>query len=113
MGPGETLVKAAETLRDLSARNKELQNKIAQFESRDRVEKLAFDLSKKGVIAPDEIKTQAQAWLDQNEDIDVLEKAVKIAHSLPEGNWKGTAASTGSASNPEEKIVNFLMGMED
>jgi hypothetical protein len=113
MRPGELLMKTASTLRELSARVTELEKELADRTKLEQAEKLAMQMSEKGMLSKDEVKSKAADWIESEEDLEVLDRAVKVAETLPTSTWSGTAVPVdGVAGNPDATIEKWIMGLD-
>lgn len=102
------LKQAGAAIRALQAERTTLMDKVAQFERRDRVEKIARDMEEKG-LSSDLDFGQKVAALAKAENLDVTEEAVKLA--APQGN---VLASVGDIpSNSVSAFEHFVMTGED
>lgn len=75
---GQMMKLAAENLRALSEENQELKTKVAHFEKKERVEKLASKMEEKG-LQPDVSLQDKIASLMKRDDISVVEEAVSMS----------------------------------
>jgi hypothetical protein len=75
---GEVLSQVGPTLRALSSENSALKEKVAYFERRERVEKLASVMDTKN-LDPELSHEEKVARLMANDDLDVVEKAVEMS----------------------------------
>lgn len=94
----ELIEKAASALEGLENKNKDLQEKVASFERRERCEKIAKKMIEKGLVhdsASDFIDKVAE--LQSCNDLDVVEKAVDISvHGLTLGSEDDRTKVAGS-----------------
>lgn len=100
-----TLLKqAGGAIRDLSAENQSLREKIARQERDARVVKLARDMEEKG-LGEDLSLAEKVAHLRKAPDLDVTEQAVKLA--APQGNMFGDPSEvpSGGGGHPFEVFI--------
>jgi uncharacterized ferredoxin-like protein len=102
------LKQAGAAIRTLSKERSELQMKIASFEKRERMEKIARDMEEKG-LSGDLSFEQKLAALEKAPSLDVTEEAIKLA--APQGRGFGSLSDqpTGTTSSFE----HFIMTGED
>ncbi len=72
---GQLAKLAGSTIRGLSAERDELKTKVAHYEKKERVEKIAKKMTEKG-LEPDLDHDQKVAGLFKRDDLDVVESAV-------------------------------------
>lgn len=102
----EVLSQVPIALRALSQENQELKEKIAQFEKRDRVTKIAYAMDEKN-LNPDTSFDEKVAVLMQSDDLDVYEKAIDLA--APQIKLAALSDHPGNPSNAEDAFVASLM----
>jgi len=73
----EVLSDSSAALRFLNAENVELKEKVAFYQKRERVEKIASEMQRKG-LDPDTSYEDKVRDLMQNNDLDVVERAVSF-----------------------------------
>lgn len=109
MSKHEVLTKAAQRVRELSAQVASLTEELASYKKQETAEKIASTLQKKGLLDSAEIRTKAQEWVEQGQDLLVLEKAAEISRPLAEGTFSGTAVSRDGGLSPEDRLVSGLI----
>jgi len=102
------LKQAGTAIRTLTKERSDLMTKIASFEKRERMEKIARDMEVKG-LSSDLTFEQKVAALEKAPNLDVTEEAIKLA--APQGSGFGSLSDqpTGSTSSFE----HFIMTGED
>lgn len=109
---GQMMKLAAENLRALSEENQELRQKVAHFEKKERVEKIASKMEEKG-LEPELSLQDKIAGLLKRDDLSVVEEAVSMsapqmklasvsdgdARVAVEGDDSGDSASDAFAAN--------------
>jgi len=75
---GQMMKLAAENLRALSARNQDLETKVAHYEKKDRAERIAHTMEDKG-LEPDLSLTDKVAGLMRRDDLHIVEEAVGMS----------------------------------
>lgn len=102
------LKQAGAAIRTLTKERSDLMSKIASFEKRGRMEKIARDMEEKG-LSGDLSFEQKLAALEKAPNLDVTEEAVKLA--APQGHGFGSLSDqpSGTASPFE----HFIMTGED
>lgn len=96
----QTLLKTASaTIRTLKTENSDLHVKVAGFEKRERVEKIAAEMEEKGLHADLDHKEKVAHLLDADSvpNLDVTEEAVKLAS--PQGAVLGNLGDRPGASD--------------
>lgn len=102
------LKQAGAAIRTLSKERSDLQQKVASFEKKGRMEKIARDMEEKG-LSPDLSFEQKLAALEKAPDLRVTEEAIKLA--APQGQGFGSLSDQPSGtSSPFE---HFIMTGED
>lgn len=104
------LKQAGAAIRALVSERNELHEKVAAYEKRERVEKIARDMEDKG-LSNDLSFEQKVAALEKAPNLEVTEEAVKLA--APQGRVFGDLSDdqlSGSGSSPFE---HFIMTGED
>jgi hypothetical protein len=97
------LKQAGSSIRTLVQENKDLREKIAARDQEERVQKLAREMEEKG-LSPDLSLEDKVASLRKAEDLDVTEKAVKLA--APQGNMFGLGDEpVGSGMSSFEQFI--------
>lgn len=102
----EVLSQVPIALRALSQENQELKEKIAQYEKRDRVTKIASAMDAKN-LNPDTTFDEKVAALMESNDLDVYEKAIDLA--APQIKLAALSDHPGNPSNAEDAFVAALM----
>lgn len=102
------LKQAGAAIRALCAERSTLMSKVAQFEHRDRVEKIARDMEEKG-LSSDLDFHQKVAAISRATNLSVTEEAVKLA--APQGNVLGSLGDL--SSNSTSAFEHFVMTGED
>lgn len=112
--PKQLIKTAADQLKSLSKENQELKDKIEEYETRERAEKVACELRDKGLIAPNEIKSSVDKWLEEGTDLDMIKQAAEMASGKEvTKTWSGMRTSSSGSASSENDIVNFIMGLEN
>jgi len=102
------LKQAGAAIRTLKDERDDLREKVASFEKRERMEKIARDMEEKG-LSQDLTFEQKVAALEKAPDLRVTEEAIKLA--APQGRGFGSLSDTpSSTSTPFE---HFIMTGED
>jgi DNA polymerase sigma len=97
---------AAETIRAFEAENHQLKSKVASYEKKERIEKIARDMEEKGLNA--EMTFSEKVASLQNQDLVVAEQAVKMAAPQRGGGIKlsdGDKEVTASAASALEQYI--------
>jgi ribosomal protein S7 len=100
-----TLSQVGPTLRALSEENVALKEKVAHFERRERVEKIASAMERKG-LDPDTTYDQKVDTLMGQDNLDVVEQAIEM--SAPQIKL---AAVSDHAGNPSDAKSAFEVGI--
>lgn len=96
---------AGATIRTLGEENDALKAKVAQYEKRERAEKIARDMDEKGLEADRSFEEKVAGLLDS--DLDVAEQAVKMASSG--SNLFGTPSEdTPSGADAKTAFETFI-----
>lgn len=102
------LKQAGAAIRTLTKERSDLQMKVASFEKRERMEKIARDMEEKG-LNQDLTFEQKVATLEKAPNLDVTEEAIKLA--APQGSGFGSLSDQpGGSASPFE---HFIMTGED
>jgi predicted transcriptional regulator len=102
------LKQAGAAIRNLSQERRELQEKLASYEKKDRVVKIARDMEEKG-LSSELTFEQKVATLEKAPRLDVTEEAIKLA--APQGRGFGDISDApGGSASPFE---HFIMTGED
>jgi hypothetical protein len=102
-----TLSQVGPTLRALSEENQTLKEKVAAFQKRDRVEKIATHMEAKE-LDPSSSREEKVAALSEQTDLDVVEKAIEL--SAPQIKLASVSDSPG---NPSSASDAFAVGLMD
>lgn len=102
------LKQAGATIRTLSKERSELREKIASYEKRERMEKIARDMEEKG-LSTDLNFEQKLAALEKAPDLRVTEEAIKLA--APQG--RGFGSLSDQPSGATSSFEHFIMTGED
>lgn len=100
-----TLSQVGPTLRALSEENQGLKVKVAAFERKERVEKIATAMTQKG-LDHDTTHEQKVDSLMENDNLDVVEQAIEM--SAPQIKL---AAVSDHAGNPSDAKSSFEAGI--
>lgn len=103
------LKQAGAAIRTLTKERSDLQVKIASFEKKERMEKIARDMEEKG-LSPDLTFEQKVAALEKAPDLRVTEEAIKLA--APQGHGFGSL-SDDQPSGSTSPFEHFIMTGED
>jgi len=99
---GQMMKMASESLRNLSAENNSLREKVAAYEKMDRVNKIASKMEEKG-LEPALSREEKVAGLLQRDDLPVFEEAVNLsAPQLKIASLKDKAQLEGVMGNSAE-----------
>jgi hypothetical protein len=104
------LKQAGAAIRALQVERTTLATKVAQFEKRDRVEKIARDMEEKG-LSSDLNFQQKVAAISRATNLDVTEEAVKLA--APQGNVLGDLGDIPAPGGSLSAFEHFVMTGED
>lgn len=102
----DTLAQVGPTLRALSEENSGLKEKIAHFEKKERVEKLASAMHSKG-LNPESTYEEKVAALMQRGNLAVIEEAVNM--SAPQIKLAEVSDHPGNPTNAESAFVAAIM----
>ncbi len=94
------------TLRALSEENESLKVKLAHFEKKERVEKLASTMQRKG-LDPETSVEEKVAALMRRDNLDVLEEAVSL--SAPQMKLAEVSDHPGNPGTAEGNFLTALM----
>lgn len=114
---GQMMKVAASSIRNLSEENKQLKEKVAQYEHQARAEKIASQMEEKG-LQPELSFEEKVAGLVRRENLDVVEEAIglsapqlKLASVHEDGAVKVEGADTeGSAA--QDAFAAALAGLD-
>ncbi len=102
----EVLAQAPIALRALSQENQELKEKLAHYEKRDRVTKIASQMDAKN-LNPDTTFDEKVAALMERDDLDVYEKAIDL--SAPQIKLAALSDHPSNAATAEDAFAAGLM----
>jgi len=102
------LKQAGAAIRALKTERDELLSKVASFEKKDRMVKIARDMEEKG-LSSDLTFDQKVAVLEKAANLDVTEEAIKIA--APQG--RGFGSLSDQPTNSVSGFEHFIMTGED
>lgn len=102
----DALAQVGPTLRALSGENQQLKEKIAQFQKKEKVEKLASSMQAKG-LNPDTTYEEKVAALMQRDNLDVIAEAVGM--SAPQIKLAEVSDRSGNPSSAEAAFISNLM----
>jgi ABC-type antimicrobial peptide transport system ATPase subunit len=100
-----TLAQVGPALRALSEENQSLREKVASYQKRERVEKIAQTMQEKG-LNPDTTFQQKVAALMQRTDLSVIESAIDM--SAPQIKLAEVSDTPG---NPSDARSAFEIGL--
>jgi hypothetical protein len=103
----EVLRQVGPTLRAQQAEIYTLKEKVAFYEKRARVEQIASDMEAKN-LDPDSSYAQKVETLMDNDDLDVVEKAIQL--SAPQIKLAALSDDPGNPSNAEDEFAVGIMG---
>jgi hypothetical protein len=103
------LKQAGAAIRTLASERDDLQQKVAAYEKRERMEKIAREMEEKG-LSSDLSFEQKLAALESAQNLDVTEEAIKLA--APQGRVFGNL-SDHPASGNVSSFEHFIMTGED
>ncbi len=103
----EVLSQVGPALRNLSAENQALKEKVAFYEKRERVEKLANIMESKN-LDPDSTHDEKVEQLMASDDLNVVEKAIDL--SAPQIKLAALSDHPGNAANAEAAFVAGILG---
>jgi len=101
-----TLSQVGPTLRALSEENQTLKEKVATFQKRDRVEKIASHMEAKQ-LDPSSSREEKIAALMEHGNLEVVEKAIEL--SAPQIKLASVSDHPGNPSNAEDAFAAGLM----
>lgn len=102
------LKQAGVAIRTLNKERSDLMSKIASFEKKERMEKIARDMEEKG-LSNDLTFEQKVAALEKAPSLDVTEEAIKLA--APQGHGFGSLSD--QPNNTASSFEHFIMTGED
>lgn len=102
------LKQAGAAIRALVSEREDLSNKVASYEKRERMEKIARSMEEKG-LSSDLTFDQKMAALNSAPSLDVTEEAIKLA--APQGKVFGDLSDV--AGNSMHPFEQFIMTGED
>jgi hypothetical protein len=102
------LKQAGAAIRTLKQERNDLTQKVASFEKRERMEKIARDMEEKG-LSTELTFEQKVAALDKAPNLAVTEEAIKLA--APQGHGFGVISDQPSGST--SPFEHFIMTGED
>jgi hypothetical protein len=115
---GQMMKVAAHSIRLLSEENQQLREKVAQFEHRARVEKVASLMEEKG-LQPELSFEEKVAALSQKDNLDVIEEAVglsapqlKLASVHEGGRVTVEGGSDMESSAAQDNFAAALAGLD-
>lgn len=103
----EVLRQVGPTLRGLSEENQALKEKLAHYEKRDRVEKIASAMEAKN-LNPEASFDEKVEQLMAADDLGVVEKAVEL--SAPQIKLAALSDDPGNPSDAESMFVAGIVG---
>lgn len=103
------LKQAGAAIRNLSKERSDLREKVAAFEKRERMEKIAREMEEKG-LSSDLTFAQKVAALEKAPDLRVTEEAIKLA--APQGRVFGGLSDHPSGGGISS-FEHFIMTGED
>lgn len=101
-----TLAQVGPTLRALSEQNSHLKEKLAHYEKRERVAKLASAMQNKG-LNPESTMEEKVAALMQRDNLHVIEEAVNM--SAPQIKLAEVSDRPGSATDAASAFAAALL----
>lgn len=101
-----TLSQVGPTLRALSEENRALKEKVAHFEKRDRVEKIASVMEEKQLDTSSTYEEKIAALM-QREDLDVVENAIQM--SAPQIKLAEVSDAPGNPSDAQSAFEAGLL----
>lgn len=102
----EVIRQVGPTLRALSEENQTLKEKLAHYEKRDRVEKIASAMEAKNLDPDTSYNEKVERLMADNTDLGVVEKAIEI--SAPQIKL---AALSDDPGNPSDAASVFAAGI--
>lgn len=102
----EVLAQVPIALRALSQENQELKEKLASYEKRDRVTKIASQMEAKNLNPETTFEEKVAALMESN-DLNTYEKAIEL--SARQVKLAALSDHPGNPSNAEDAFVAALM----
>lgn len=102
----EVLAQVPSTLRALSAENTALKEKVAHYEKRDRVVKIASAMQAKNLDSDSSLEEKIEHLMG-SDDLDVVEKAVDF--SAPQIKLAALSDQPGNSGDAEAAFVAGLV----
>lgn len=103
----EVLSQVGPALRSLNEENKTLKEKVAFFERRERVEKIASVMDAKN-LDPETSHDEKVQRLMVSDDLDVVEKAIDL--SAPQIKLAALSDHPGNSTDAESAFVAGILG---
>ncbi len=108
------MIKAASTIRDQSARIRELENELARRDRIEYAEKIASSAVDRGIMAVDEAEDYANDLANSAEDLKMVEDFVsRAAAGVPLGKTlEKTASDSSHGEAATDVLTSFLLSSE-
>lgn len=103
----EVLAQVPQTLRAQQEEIRALKEKVAHYEKRDRVVKIASEMQTKNLDPDTTLEEKIESLMAQD-DLDVYEKAIEL--SAPQIKVAALSDHPGNASDAESAFVAGIMG---
>ncbi len=103
----DVLSQVGPALRALSSENQSLKEKVAFYERRERATKIASEMEAKN-LDPDSSHDEKIQRLMENEDLDVVEKAIDM--SAPQIKLAALSDDPGNASDAADIFAAGILG---
>lgn len=102
-----TLRAQQQTIQSLEASNRELTEKVAFFQRRERAEKIAAQLEAKGLDPETSFTQKVDGLMSPDQDLDVIEKAVVM--SAPQIKVAALSDNPGNASDAKSALEAAIL----
>jgi hypothetical protein len=103
----EVLAQVPHTLRAQQEEIRALREKVAHFEKRDRVVKIASEMQAKNLDPETSLNEKVESLMG-HDDLDVYEKAIEL--SAPQVKLAALSDHPGNASDAESAFISALVG---
>jgi hypothetical protein len=106
----ELLKTAAETLRTQAKEIEDLKSRLSIYTRKDEAIKIAQDMSRRGLLASEDIYTTSENWVTNDKDLNLVKEAADLVSSSPDpSNWAGTESGGNHFKNPSDAFDSWVM----